>query len=102
MSVKRLHSEVDSAEMTEWIAFERMEPFGALATEMRLGTIAASTYNSRRTAKTDKFITPGDLMPALRAALERSKAPAAAASTSALTDDQYADMFDAEIFGVVH
>ncbi len=88
-----------SDEFTNWMAFERLEPFGALADESRAGTIAAAAYNAQRTARTDSYVQPSDLMPALKASLERANA-ARAPVVDTLDPDQHTALFDACIFGM--
>lgn len=51
------------------MAFERLEPFGPLADEFRLGQIASIMANVHRSMETEAF-TAGDFMPALRRAME--------------------------------
>ena len=50
------------------MAFERLEPFGALADEFRLGTLAATLANVHR-GKDSPVYGAGDFMPALARAL---------------------------------
>lgn len=99
MTVRTLLNTIDSAELTEWMAFERLEPFGALADDFRFGTVAAAVYNSQRTSKKDPFFKPDELMPGLGAAVRRSKSKQPKTKDK-LTPDQHAALFDAVIFGV--
>jgi hypothetical protein len=96
-TVRELQARMGSDEFTYWMAFERLEPFGALADESRMGTVAAAIFNSQRTSKTDPYVTPGQLMPALGSALARTRRPAA---EDKLTPDQHAALLDADIFGM--
>jgi hypothetical protein len=59
MSVRRAQREIDSAEFTEWSAFDRIEPFGPERADLRAGIIAAqiAAFGGRRE------VTPGDFMP---------------------------------------
>jgi hypothetical protein len=56
--------------MTEMMAFERLEPFGALHQELMLGQVCAVIANVHRDSKrrSDPF-APQDFMPGLRKAL---------------------------------
>lgn len=38
-------SELDSAELTEWMAFDRIEPFGDPRADLRMGILASTTAN---------------------------------------------------------
>lgn len=83
------------------MAFERLEPFGALAEEFRAGQVAAIVANVNRSPKdTPEPYKAADFMPALRRAREdaeeRAKPPVRGEN---LTPDQYADLFDAMMFG---
>lgn len=87
---------MDSAEITEMMAFEGLEPFGALPDEFRLGQVAAVVANVNRDARTtpDPF-TAADFMPALRAAF-----PAADPESKFLADPEaQSALFDLMIFG---
>ena len=75
------------------MAFERIEPFGALADEFRLGQIAATLANVHRAPNTDAF-GPADFMPALHRALEAAAPPPVAKSPEELSN-----LLDAELFG---
>lgn len=59
-------SRVDSAELTEWQAFERIEPFGGLHDELMAGQIAAVTANVHRDPKKSQAFEPADFGPGLR------------------------------------
>lgn len=97
MTVRDLLANIGSDEFTEWMAFERIEPFGAMADEFRLGAIAAATFNAQRTSEKDPYLTPDQFMPTLANAKRRhAKAPA----VDNLTDDQHAALFDACVFGM--
>ena len=78
------------------MAFEGLEPFGALPEDFRIGQVAAVIANVHRDQdrKSDPF-TPGDFMPALRFAYESHE------SRALLLDDLDAqsDLFDTMIFG---
>ena len=88
---------IGSDELTEWMAFERIEPFGSLVDEFRFGNVAAQTLNAARQSKEDHYFTADDFAPALKAARQRLRPP----PKRELTPDEYADLLDAEIFGYV-
>lgn len=89
---------ISSSGLTEMMAFERLEPFGAYADESRLGQIAAVIANVNR-GQDDPAYGPADFMPALH----RARAAAAPSSRGEdLSDDEFAALFDAEMFGVAH
>lgn len=45
MTVKDLLSRIDSDELTEWAAFDRLEPFGDAREDLRTGIVAAAVVN---------------------------------------------------------
>jgi hypothetical protein len=54
--------EVGSAEMTEWIAFAGVEPFGGEVEDMRAGLMPAMTVNMNKDKDTDP-VHPMDFFP---------------------------------------
>lgn len=48
MTRRRLLSELDSAELSEWMAYYQLEPFGCPADDARHGIMAAMFYNANR------------------------------------------------------
>lgn len=87
---------MDSQELTEWMAFERLEPFGALADDARVGQVAATVANVKRGKDTEPY-TPGFFMPALQRALDGY--PEAVAHREQ-TPEELSNLIDARIFGV--
>jgi hypothetical protein len=54
---------IGSREFSEWMAYFRLEPFGAEREDMRAGIIAATIANANRDPKKrPKPFTPGDFM----------------------------------------
>lgn len=77
---------MDSAEITEWMAFERLEPFGGLHDELMLGQVAAVVANVNRNEKVrPEPFTPADFGPGLRKALGE-RAPVLLADPKAHSD----------------
>ena len=78
------------------MAFERLEPFGAMHEDFRAGQIAAVVANVHRDSKTEPF-TPADFMPALYAEYRTAE------PESKFLDDPEAQsaLFDSMIFGRV-
>ena len=89
-----LLSNISGNELAEWMAFERIEPFGSLVEDFRAGQVAATVANVQRQAKTEPF-KASDFMPALRAAIEPLKPP-----PQVLTDEEHTALMDAELFGM--
>lgn len=50
-TVRQLLSEIDSAELTEWIAYYKLEPFGDLVADQRHGIAVSTLANVNRDAK---------------------------------------------------
>jgi hypothetical protein len=62
MPVRELLQRIGSDEITEWMAFYQMEPFGDMRADLRSGVIASTFANANRTKHTRPF-TPEDFMP---------------------------------------
>ena len=82
-------------EFVEWMAYERLEPFGPLADEFRLGQVCATMANIKRTKDTAPF-EASQFMPGLRRALDLLKP-----EPKSMTDEEHATLMDAELFGIV-
>jgi hypothetical protein len=52
---------MDSRELSEWMAYERIEPFGEMRADLRAGIVASVVANANRT-RGDAF-KPADFMP---------------------------------------
>lgn len=64
MTVADLDSRLDSAELTEWMAFERMTgPLGRRRHDIQAATIAATIANANRGKKGRKFKMTDFLIP---------------------------------------
>jgi hypothetical protein len=61
MSVRRLLGEMDSREITEWMAYEMVEPFGPWREDVRAGVIASTIANVNR-GKSSKPFKPTDFV----------------------------------------
>lgn len=84
-------------EFVDWMAYERLEPFGPLADEFRIGQVCATLANINRGKDSPSF-EAGDFMPALRRAIAAHRPAQPPQDT--LTPDQHAALMDAELFGV--
>lgn len=60
--MRELLSRIGSDELTEWMAFYQLEPFGDFRADFRSGLLAATIANANRT-KDAKAFTPEDFMP---------------------------------------
>lgn len=75
MTVRQLLASIDSVELTEWMAFERLEGFGSLVDDLRIGQVAATVANVNRDSKArPQPFRPSDFMPQLGAELDRHQA----------------------------
>ena len=55
---------VSSIELSEWMEFDRLEPFGDGRADLRAGIIASTVANySGKTLKEDISLNPSDFMP---------------------------------------
>ncbi len=59
--MRQLLSELDSRELSEWMAYETVEPFGAVRDNLHAGVVAATVANVNR-AKGDKTFSPDDFL----------------------------------------
>ena len=64
MPVRELLARTGSDELTEWMAFYQLEPFGDMRADLRSGVIASTFANANRTKHAQVF-TPEDFMPYL-------------------------------------
>ena len=64
MPVRELLARTGSDELTEWMAFYQLEPFGDLRADLRSGVIASTFANANR-SKNAQVFTPEDFMPYL-------------------------------------
>ena len=60
MSVARCQSEIDSAEFSEWMAFDQLDPIGAEREDLRMGILASTVVRAQH-GKSD--VRPLDFMP---------------------------------------
>lgn len=56
-------AQISSRQLTEWMAFSILEPFGFDIDMLPAGIISASIYNSRRTKESQRYFEPSDFMP---------------------------------------
>jgi hypothetical protein len=65
MTVRTLLNSLDSAELTEWMAFESLEAFGDSRADLRMG-ILASTVANYGGRELKQHAKPADFMPYLQ------------------------------------
>lgn len=82
-------------EFLEWMAYERLEPFGPMAADFRAGEICATVANVQRRKECEPF-KASDFMPSLRSAIDRNKPP-----QKDMSNEEHAALMDAELFGLV-
>lgn len=64
MTVGELLARISSEELTEWMAFSDLEPFGDERADVRSGIVAATIANANRDPKRKREpFTPRDFMP---------------------------------------
>ncbi len=71
-TVGQLSEELSDAELQEWMAFYRIEPFGGERADLRAGIIASTIFNVNR-GKRGRASKPTDFMPFLKADGQRRK-----------------------------
>jgi len=62
MTVRGLLSQIDSREISEWIAYDQIEPIGSIQTQL-VGGIVASTIANCHRGKNQSAFAPMDFMP---------------------------------------
>lgn len=62
-TVGELDAQLSSSELTEWIAYASIEPFGDMRADFRAGVIASTLANVNRDPKRGKPTKPIDFMP---------------------------------------
>lgn len=60
-----LSRSLSSAELAEWMAFDRLEPIGGPAADLRTGILASTVANVARRGRGKPF-SPYEFMPALK------------------------------------
>ncbi|MCK9326632.1 MAG: hypothetical protein M0P69_14170 [Bacteroidales bacterium] len=64
MTVRELLARIDSRELSEWISYYEMEPWGTDVEDWRAGMVASTIANVNRDPKKQrKPYTPKDFMP---------------------------------------
>ena len=62
MTVRELLARIDSRELSEWMAYYEVNPFGSVRDDLQAGIVASTIANVNR-GKNDKSFTPSDFMP---------------------------------------
>ena len=62
MTVRELLARVDSRELSEWMAYYQLDPFGNVREDLHAGIVASTIANVNR-GKNDKAFQPSDFMP---------------------------------------
>ena len=52
--------EMSSTQLSDWLDYMSVEPFGFDIENLRAGVIASSVFNSQRTNSNDPIVTPSD------------------------------------------
>lgn len=74
MTVRQLLASMDSEELTHWMGFERIEPFGGLVEDFRAGQVASTVFNMARVSES-AALSASDFFPALKRALHGEPEP---------------------------
>jgi len=62
MTVREMLARIDSKELSEWMAYYELNPFGTVRDDLQAGIVASTIANVNR-GKNDKSFTPSDFMP---------------------------------------
>lgn len=60
MSVRRCQDEIDSAEFSEWMAYDQIDPIGAEREDLRMGILASTVVHAQHPKAR---CCPADFMP---------------------------------------
>lgn len=64
MTVEEMLTRMSSRELTEWMAYAQLEPFGEARGDLRAGIVASTIANANRDAKKQPHpYTPHQFMP---------------------------------------
>ena len=63
-------NEMSGEQLSEWLAYARIEPWGEERADLRAGIVAATTANCHRSSRTKAF-KPDDFMPKFGKAEEK-------------------------------
>ena len=62
MTVRELLARIDSHELSEWIEYYKIDPFGNARSDLQSGIVAATIANANRAKNTQSY-QPMDFMP---------------------------------------
>lgn len=62
MTVQELLARISSRELTEWMEYYQMEPFGQERADLQAGVVASVVANVNRNSKSSKTWNPSDFM----------------------------------------
>lgn len=74
MTVGDLSARMSAAELDEWVAFYRLEPFGEWRADYRAGIVASTVFNINR-GKDVEARNPADFMPLIERERPEPTAP---------------------------
>jgi len=92
LPVRELLARMGSDELTEWMAFYQLEPFGDFRADLR-SAIVASTLANAHGSKEGKPFTPEDFMPFVEKQHRSDQPKASEADTSRLNIVRFKAMF---------
>lgn len=81
----QLQREMSSHEFSEWMAYAGLEPFGEERADLRMGILAALTFNINRDPERTDEAKPEDFIPRFERLEPMSKEDAVAAIDAAFT-----------------
>ncbi len=64
MTVHRLLDEISTDELVEWMAYDRIEPFGYHMENFRMGVVSATVANVAPRGRGSRALKPSDFYPA--------------------------------------
>ncbi len=72
MTRGELEDRITSEELTDWMGYYRIEPFGDMRADLRMGILAATYINSKR-GRGKRPISPSKFMPFLEKPVQSAK-----------------------------
>ncbi len=92
LPVRELLARMGSDELTEWMAFYQLEPFGDFRADLRSAIVASTLANAHR-SKEGKPFTPEDFMPFVDKKNRSDQSKASEADAARLNIARFKAMF---------
>lgn len=75
MTVNELLIRISSQELSEWLAYYELEPFGEERADLRMGILASVFANANRDPKKGRAFKPQDFIPSFEGKAKKQQTP---------------------------